>query len=231
MTPTAARRSAPAGGEWETLGTRAVEVGTNGTGGAALAASILDTNGGVDMEKELARSLLEASRARLLTLHRQLAGHLDGSDVEAAGELSPIDQHQADMGTDVFEHEKDLSVSHLVDDELRDLDEALDRLARGHYGRCEHCGRPIDDDRLEAVPATRFCADDQALGEGYRMTVPGEALGCSAPTTDESTARIAMRNVEFLPAEDESSDELDWGPEERAIHTAAGSDVGQLEAP
>jgi len=181
------------------------------------------------MEKEFARSLLEASRARLLTLHHQLAAHLDGSDVEAVGELSPMDQHQADMGTEVFEHEKDLSVSHLVDDELRDVDDALDRLARGHFGRCEHCGRPIPDDRLEAVPATRFCADDQALGEGFRMQVPGEAIAYSAPSTDESVARIAMRNVEFLPTEDESSEDLAGGPEDQAVHTA-GSDVGQLEA-
>jgi hypothetical protein len=97
----------------------------------------------------------------------------------------------------------------------------LDRLARGQYGRCEHCGRPIPDERLEAVPATRFCADDQALGEGLMLIVPDVgALAYGAPTTDESAARIAMLNVEFLPDEEEPREDLDLGAEERAIRSA-----------
>jgi RNA polymerase-binding transcription factor DksA len=33
---------------------------------------------------------------------------------------------------------------------------------------CEACGQPIADDRLEALPAARFCLNDQHLAESER---------------------------------------------------------------
>jgi len=42
---------------------------------------------------------------------------------------------------------------------------AAHRLDRGTYGTCQACGRPIGDERLEALPATRFCVEDQAKAE------------------------------------------------------------------
>lgn len=47
-----------------------------------------------------------------------------------------------------------------VESELTDVEAALERLENGTYGTCEVCGRPIEDSRLEAWPATRFCAAD-----------------------------------------------------------------------
>ena len=44
---------------------------------------------------------------------------------------------------------------------------ALSRVGTGRYGVCERCGRRIDDDRLRAVPSTRYCAEDgMAVAEG-----------------------------------------------------------------
>ena len=40
---------------------------------------------------------------------------------------------------------------------LADVEEALGRLAAGHYGRCEQCGSPIGPALLVAVPETRYC--------------------------------------------------------------------------
>jgi RNA polymerase-binding transcription factor DksA len=40
---------------------------------------------------------------------------------------------------------------------LADTEEALGRLAAGHYGRCEQCGSPIGSALLIAVPETRYC--------------------------------------------------------------------------
>lgn len=41
--------------------------------------------------------------------------------------------------------------------DVTDLDRAAERLATGTYGRCEACGGPIADERLEALPATTTC--------------------------------------------------------------------------
>jgi RNA polymerase-binding transcription factor DksA len=44
-----------------------------------------------------------------------------------------------------------------LQDSLREVARALDRLEAGSYGRCEVCGVEIQPARLEAMPATRFC--------------------------------------------------------------------------
>ena len=49
-----------------------------------------------------------------------------------------------------------------AEQELRQIDEALQRLDQGNYGLCEVCGEPIAEKRLEVMPnATRCinCAD------------------------------------------------------------------------
>lgn len=41
--------------------------------------------------------------------------------------------------------------------ELAAIDAALDRIARGTFGRCAKCGEPIDEQRLRAVPYAPLC--------------------------------------------------------------------------
>jgi RNA polymerase-binding transcription factor DksA len=42
--------------------------------------------------------------------------------------------------------------------ELRMIEAALKRMEAGEYGECVRCGDDIDEGRLDAVPATPFCA-------------------------------------------------------------------------
>jgi len=42
---------------------------------------------------------------------------------------------------------------------------ALRRITLGTYGQCEDCGEAIDERRLRALPATRFCTACQAIHE------------------------------------------------------------------
>jgi len=45
--------------------------------------------------------------------------------------------------------------------ELEEVEDALRRMHEGTYGKCIDCGRPIEPGRLEAVPWTPYCFDDQ----------------------------------------------------------------------
>lgn len=45
---------------------------------------------------------------------------------------------------------------------LADVDRALAKLDGGTYGRCDVCGEPINDDRLEALPWAVRCVKDAA---------------------------------------------------------------------
>lgn len=121
------------------------------------------------MEHVPARAHLEAERDRLQSVRAGLeAAHPDGeTEEESFGELSHADQHPADVGTEAFEHEKDASILEQVEQELGDVERALRRLDDGSYGTCERCGDSIPDDRLEALPAARFCMEHQRESEGY----------------------------------------------------------------
>ena len=45
--------------------------------------------------------------------------------------------------------------------QLREVEQALDRLDRGEYGCCLECEEPIAAKRLRAVPWTRYCLSCQ----------------------------------------------------------------------
>ena len=121
------------------------------------------------MHTDEARRRLEDERTRLEGVRETFADeHLhDETETENLSELSGLGQHQADTGTETFEREKDLSILERVESELSDVQHALNRLDDGTYGLCAACGKPIGDTRLEAMPATRFCVDDQAVAEGH----------------------------------------------------------------
>lgn len=44
----------------------------------------------------------------------------------------------------------------------REIRAALERIADGSYGVCEHCEEPIGEKRLDAVPWARLCVKCQA---------------------------------------------------------------------
>jgi RNA polymerase-binding protein DksA len=113
------------------------------------------------------RKQLREERDRLQRIRDGLAGEAGEAtgEREALSELSHADQHPADLGTEMFEREKDLSIVDRVDAEIADVDRALKRLDDGTYGVCEACGRPIPKARLEIKPEARFCVADQARAE------------------------------------------------------------------
>ena len=119
------------------------------------------------MNADEARQRLEAERDRLADVRSDFdVEHLtDESEDENLSELSSVDQHQADVGTETFEREKDLSILEQIDAELADVEHALKRLDDGTYGTCEVDGKPIPEERLEAMPAARFCLEHQAEAE------------------------------------------------------------------
>ena len=114
---------------------------------------------------DTARRRLDAELARLTGLRDDLAAQVAEEQASAGAELSKIDQHPAEMATETEDRERDVSVLEQVQGELTDVADAYARLDAGTYGRCEVCGRPIGEERLEAIPAARRCAEHQAAAE------------------------------------------------------------------
>ena len=131
------------------------------------------------MDPDEVRTHLAEERERLHGIKAMFdeEGLTSLSEEERLGELSSLDQHQADVGTETFDRERDLSILEQVEAELHDVEHALRRLDEGTYGTCEACGKPISEERLEALPATRFCLDDQAVAEREARTIPAQHEG------------------------------------------------------
>jgi RNA polymerase-binding transcription factor DksA len=125
------------------------------------------------MEAEHIGDRLAAERLRLQELRTEFeAEHLQTeTERESLSELTTADQHQAEVATETFDRERDVSILEQVEAELADIEHALVRLSAGTYGTCEACGKPVAEERLEVQPATRFCVDDQAAAE--REARPG----------------------------------------------------------
>ena len=92
------------------------------------------------------RIALEAERARLLD---DLA-----EPPEAPGQMTY--GSQAAAASEVFAQQRDLALRDKAGKGLELVDDALARIAAGTYGTCLRCGRPIPDDRLEALPWAAF---------------------------------------------------------------------------
>jgi RNA polymerase-binding transcription factor DksA len=76
---------------------------------------------------------------------------------DSAGDLSGYSFHMADVGTDAYEREKAFLFASSEGRLIMDIDDALRKLYRGEYGRCEICEQPIARARLEAMPYARLC--------------------------------------------------------------------------
>jgi len=75
---------------------------------------------------------------------------------------------QAAAASQVFAQQRDLALRDRAEHQLVLVDEALARLDAGTFGTCVRCGRPIPDDRLEALPWAPRCIDCQRLADRER---------------------------------------------------------------
>lgn len=105
------------------------------------------------MDPERARELVAQERERV---QRALAG-LRREDV---GELSDQDE-SADQASNLYKDELDAGLAEQLREKLAAVERAEARLADGTYGLSVESGRPIPDERLEAVPTAERTADEQ----------------------------------------------------------------------
>jgi len=106
------------------------------------------------VDAERARALLAGERSRIEDALRSLQR-------PGAEELSHLDQHPGDEGTEVFEEERDEGLSQRLREELDAIDRAERRVEDGSYGNSIDSGAPIPDGRLEAVPWAERTAEEQ----------------------------------------------------------------------
>jgi DnaK suppressor protein len=126
-----------------------------------------------DADMERFKELLLQKRREILTNVNEMEGEvLKKSRLDAAGDLSSMPIHMADIGTDNYEQEFALG---LMDSErklLKEIDDALQRIEDKTYGICEGTGKPIPKARLKAQPWARYCVEYARMLEEGLVTEP-----------------------------------------------------------
>jgi RNA polymerase-binding protein DksA len=113
----------------------------------------------------MTKAEIDHFRRRLLALKKRIGGDLTELEEEAlkpvggesSGGLSDVPLHPADLGTEEFEEELTLTLVEREEQLLAEINDALDRIEQGTYGRCENCHREISRERLDALPHARYC--------------------------------------------------------------------------
>jgi DnaK suppressor protein len=108
---------------------------------------------------------VEKYRIILKQMEGELLGGLEKSETDAREAASAevedaIDQANTDMSKDLVLDEESRDY-----DKLRLVREALERIDDGTFGLCADCGREIPEARLNAVPWTPYCVEDQEKHE------------------------------------------------------------------
>jgi RNA polymerase-binding transcription factor DksA len=95
---------------------------------------------------------------RLIQLRNALAKRQATLSKDALEENPAFSSHMADAGTDTYDRDFALSLLSAEQDAVYEIEEALDRIRNNSYGVCELTGKPIEPERLDAIPWTRFTA-------------------------------------------------------------------------
>jgi RNA polymerase-binding protein DksA len=96
------------------------------------------------------------ARESLLAERGRLMAEL-GEPIENPGQMTY--GSQAAAASQVFEQQRDLALRDRSRIDLSRVEAALRALDDGTYGTCTSCGKPIDPERLEAIPWVPMCID------------------------------------------------------------------------
>ena len=112
---------------------------------------------------------IERYKKVLLKLRARVEDDFEGlrqGIVEDSGhpsDMSHLRTHLADLDDEGIEI--DLIMGQTEHQILRDIEDALERMATGAYGTCEDCGNPISEKRLRAIPYTAVCVPCEEVRE------------------------------------------------------------------
>jgi DnaK suppressor protein len=106
------------------------------------------------VDPDRAHELLAAERARI---ERALAGRAHADTGEESDDLDP-----SNLAAELAQEELDEGLADDLRAELAAVERAEARLAAGTYGLSVESGKPIPDERLEALPTAERTVEEEA---------------------------------------------------------------------
>jgi RNA polymerase-binding protein DksA len=111
------------------------------------------------------RERLLEERSRVVDAIDNIHAENPGSIGEETQELTFQDNHLGDVATATFDREMASTLEENSSHVLAEINEALARIENGTYGLCGRCGKPIGEERLEALPWATLCIEDKRRQE------------------------------------------------------------------
>ena len=96
---------------------------------------------------------------KLLDIRKELAGEVEKSRQYSHEE---VDGDVPDINDDAsrsYSRQVILELGEREREQIKDVDEALERIENGEYGSCIECGEDILEKRLELIPYAKWCVD------------------------------------------------------------------------
>ena len=106
------------------------------------------------MDPDRARALLAAERTRIERALARLGPEDTGEPAD--------DEDPGNLASELYEDELDEGLADDLRRELAAVERAEARLAAGTYGLSVESGKPIPDERLEAVPTAERTVEEEA---------------------------------------------------------------------
>ncbi|MCD8139915.1 MAG: TraR/DksA C4-type zinc finger protein [Planctomycetaceae bacterium] len=122
-------------------------------------------------KKEMAeiKTFLQEKRERLLAgMRRELQIQKERAESKAADEV--------DKATDAYDEDLSFEIATANDQELQDIQVALEKIEKGTYGECEVCGCGISPSRLKILPSATTCVACRGQEELARRRDEGQQL-------------------------------------------------------
>ena len=105
-----------------------------------------------------------------LTVDQERYNTANESLTETVDELSSYDNHPADLGTELYEREREQALDSHAASEIEKIEEALKAMEDGLYGFCKVCGTEIPFERLEIIPYTLYCVEHKPIRDEQVQT-------------------------------------------------------------
>ncbi len=109
------------------------------------------------LEKE--KVLIETDLKSFATEDKKLKGDWDTKFPKVNGGVGS--QALEDAADQVEEYATLLPIEHSLETHLQRINEALEKIKKEKYGKCENCGKKIEEKRLKDYPAVKLCASCQ----------------------------------------------------------------------
>ncbi len=101
-----------------------------------------------------------------------------------------VDFRSKEQGTDNFDREFALNCVSRNQDMIFEVDQALNRIHIGTFGKCESCGHAIEEARLESLPYSRMCIACKSKTETGSRDNRVARTGLLSSNNDKSLAEV-----------------------------------------